>query len=267
MISNLASISKDAQIGQNVRIDPFAVIHEDVIIGNGCHIHSNAVLYPGTRIGEDCDVFPGASVGVIPQDLKFSNEYTTVEIGNHTKIRECVTIHRGTNDKLKTSIGDNCLLMTYVHVAHDCQIGNNVILASYTGLSGHVVIDDWAILEGKAAAQQFVHIGKHAMVSGGSLIRKDVPPFTKAAREPLSYVGVNSVGLRRRGYTSEQIGSIQEIYRYLYLKGYNNSQAISLIEASLSATAERDEIISFIQESKRGIMKGYFQTKTNGTDS
>jgi UDP-N-acetylglucosamine acyltransferase len=139
MISSLASVSKDAQIGQNVRIDPFAVIHEDVIIGNGTRIHSNVALYPGTRIGEDCEVFPGAVLGVIPQDLKFDNEYTTVEIGNNTKIRECVTIHRGTSDKMKTAVGDNCLLMTYVHVAHDCQIGNNVILASYTGLSGHVI--------------------------------------------------------------------------------------------------------------------------------
>ena len=257
MISSLASVSKDAQIGQNVRIDPFAVIHEDVIIGNGTRIHSNVALYPGTRIGEDCEVFPGAVVGVIPQDLKFDNEYTTVEIGNNTKIRECVTIHRGTSDKMKTSVGDNCLLMTYVHIAHDCQIGNNVILASYTGLSGHVIIDDFAILEGKVAAQQFAHIGKHAFIGGASLIRKDVPPYIKAAREPLTFAGVNSVGLRRRGFTSEKIREIQEIYRILYQKNYNTSQAVSIIEAEMAASPERDEILQFIRNSSRGVMKGY----------
>ena len=255
MISNLASISKDAQIGQNVRIDPFAVIHEDVIIGNGCHIHSNAVLYPGTRLGEDCDVFPGAAVGVIPQDLKFSNEYTTVEVGNNTKIRECVTIHRGTNDKLKTSIGDNCLLMTYVHIAHDCQIGNHVILASYTGLSGHVVIDDWAILEGKAAAQQFVHIGKHAFIGGASLIRKDVPPYVKAAREPLAFAGVNSVGLRRRGFTEEQVREIEDIYRVLYVQNSNISKGMKALETA-TASEILTEISQFIQNSENGVIRG-----------
>jgi UDP-N-acetylglucosamine acyltransferase len=194
-------------------------------------------------------------VGVIPQDLKFSNEYTTVEIGNHTKIRECVTIHRGTNDKLKTSIGDNCLLMTYVHVAHDCQIGNNVILASYTGLSGHVVIDDWAILEGKAAAQQFVHIGKHAFIGGASLIRKDVPPYVKAAREPLAFAGVNSVGLRRRGFTEEQVREIEDIYRVLYVQNSNISKGMKALETATSS-ALLTEITQFIQNSENGVIRG-----------
>ncbi len=256
MISNLASVSLDAQIGQNVRIDPFAVIHPDVIIGNGCHIHSNAVLYPGTRLGEDCDVFPGASVGVIPQDLKFGNEYTTVEIGNHTKIRECVTIHRGTNDKLKTTIGDNCLLMTYVHIAHDCQIGNNVILASYTGLSGHVTIDDWAILEGKAAAQQFTHIGKHAFIGGASLIRKDVPPYVKAAREPLSFAGVNSVGLRRRGFTEDQVREIEDLYRILYVQNSNVSKGMRIVEETIPQSPLREEILGFIKKAENGVIRG-----------
>ncbi|MFM7301029.1 MAG: acyl-ACP--UDP-N-acetylglucosamine O-acyltransferase, partial [Crocinitomicaceae bacterium] len=191
-ISNLASVSKNATLGKNVVVHPFATIHDNVIIGNNSIIHPNVVIYPGAKIGEDCEIFPGAVIAVIPQDLKFDGEETTVEIGNNTKIRECVTIHRATKDKWVTKIGDNCLLMTYVHVAHDCQIGNNVILASYTGLSGHVTIDDWAILEGKVAAQQFVHIGKHTFIGGASLIRKDVPPYIKAAREPLTFAGVNS---------------------------------------------------------------------------
>ena len=256
MISSLASVSKDAQIGQNVRIDPFAVIHEDVIIGNGTRIHSNVALYPGTRIGEDCEVFPGAVIGVVPQDLKFDNEYTTVEIGNNTKIRECVTIHRGTSDKMKTAIGDNCLLMTYVHVAHDCQIGNNVILASYTGLSGHVIIDDYAILEGKVAAQQFAHIGKHAFIGGASLIRKDVPPFIKAAREPLTFAGVNSVGLRRRGYSDEQVREIEDIYRTIYVQNSNLSKGIDAVLQSMDKTPLRDEILGFIQSSDKGVIRG-----------
>ncbi|MEI8116974.1 MAG: acyl-ACP--UDP-N-acetylglucosamine O-acyltransferase [Flavobacteriia bacterium] len=256
MISSLASVSKDAQIGQNVRIDPFAVIHEDVIIGNGTRIHSNVALYPGTRIGEDCEVFPGAVLGVVPQDLKFDNEYTTVEIGNNTKIRECVTIHRGTSDKLKTAVGDNCLLMTYVHIAHDCQIGNNVILASYTGLSGHVIIDDYAILEGKVAAQQFAHIGKHAFIGGASLIRKDVPPYIKAAREPLTFAGVNSVGLRRRGYTDEQVREIEDIYRTIYVQNSNLSKGVDAVLQSMAKTPLRDEIIGFIQASDKGVIRG-----------
>lgn len=256
MISSLASVSKDAQIGQNVRIDPFAVIHEDVIIGNGTRIHSNVALYPGTRIGEDCEVFPGAVLGVVPQDLKFDNEYTNVEIGNNTKIRECVTIHRGTSDKMKTAVGDNCLLMTYVHIAHDCQIGNNVILASYTGLSGHVIIDDFAILEGKVAAQQFAHIGKHAFIGGASLIRKDVPPYIKAAREPLTFAGVNSVGLRRRGYTDEQVREIEDIYRTIYVQNSNLSKGVDAVLQSMDKTPLRDEIIGFIQASDKGVIRG-----------
>lgn len=256
MISSLASVSKDAQIGQNVRIDPFAVIHEDVVIGNGTRIHSNVALYPGTRIGEDCEVFPGAVLGVVPQDLKFDNEYTTVEIGNNTKIRECVTIHRGTSDKMKTAVGDNCLLMTYVHVAHDCQIGNNVILASYTGLSGHVFIDDFAILEGKVAAQQFAHIGKHAFIGGASLIRKDVPPYIKAAREPLTFAGVNSVGLRRRGYSDEQVREIEDIYRTIYVQNSNLSKGVEAVLQSMDKSPLRDEIIGFIQASDKGVIRG-----------
>ena len=256
MISPLASVSSNSQIGEDVKIDAFSSIFEDVIIGKNSHIHPNVTIYPGTRIGENCEIFPGAVIGVIPQDLKFDGEYTTVEIGNNTKIRECVTIHRGTKDKWKTAIGDNCLLMTYVHVAHDCQIGNNVILASYTGLSGHVEIDDWAILEGKVAAQQFVKIGKHAFIGGASLVRKDVPPYIKAAREPLTFAGVNSVGLRRRGYADDVVRKIEDVYRILYVQNSNISKGIEAVKASLEECELTKEIIGFIETSDKGIIRG-----------
>jgi UDP-N-acetylglucosamine acyltransferase len=255
-VSPLASVSGNAKIGNNVIIHPFATVHEDVHIDDGTIIHPNVVIYPGARIGKNCEIFPGAVISVIPQDLKFNGEYTTVEIGDNTKIREHVTIHRGTKDKLKTSVGNNCLLMTYVHVAHDCQIGNNVILASYTGLSGHVIIEDFAILEGKVAAQQFVHIGKHAFIGGASLIRKDVPPYIKAAREPLTFAGVNSVGLRRSGFSDEQIREIEDIYRVLYVQNSNLSKGIQAAKATLHPSAWMEEILQFIDSSDKGVIRG-----------
>lgn len=255
-ISSYANVSAKAQLGQGVVVESFSTIYEDVIIGEGTRIHPNVTIYPGTRIGKNCEIFPGAVIGVIPQDLKFSGEYTTVEIGNNTKIRECVTIHRGTNDKLATRIGDNCLLMTYVHVAHDCQIGNNVILASYTGLSGHVIIDDFAILEGKVAAQQFVHIGSHTFIAGASLIRKDIPPYIKAAREPLTFAGVNSVGLRRRGFSDEQVREIEDIYRIIYVQNNNISKGIAAVKETIGETELVKEIIAFIEKSDKGVIRG-----------
>ncbi len=262
----LAYVHPQSKIARNVVIEPFVTISKNVEIGEGTWIGSNVTIMEGAKIGKNCRIFPGAVIAAVPQDLKYEGEDSTVEIGDNVTIRECVTIHRGTKDRHKTVVEDNVLLMAYAHVAHDCIIRRNAILANSVNLAGHVTVDEFAILGGGTLVHQFVHVGKHAMVSGGSLIRKDVPPFTKAAREPLSYVGVNSVGLRRRGYTSEMINKIQETYRYIFLKGYNTSQAISIIEASLDATAERDEIISFIQESKRGIMKGYFQSKSNGSE-
>lgn len=256
MISNLASVSSEATIGVDVEIGPFTTIHDDVVIGARTKIHSNVSLYPGTRIGEDCEIFPGAVIGVIPQDLKFDGEYTTVEIGDRTTIRECVTIHRGTKDRMTTKIGSNCLLMTYVHVAHDCKIGNNVILASYVGLSGHVTIDDYAILEGTVVAQQFVHVGAHAFIGGASLIRKDVPPYIKAAREPLTYAGVNSVGIRRRGFTDEQVREIEDIYRILYVQNNNISKGMASILETIPESIFRTEILDFITVSDKGIIRG-----------
>ncbi len=256
MISKLANISSDAQIGQNVRIDSFTTIYENVIIGDDSIIHPNVTIYPGARIGKGVEIYPGAVISAIPQDLKFDGEDTTVEIGDNTVIRECVTIHKGTSDKWKTSIGSNCLIMTYVHIAHDCQIGNNVILASYVGLSGHTIIDDYAILEGKVGTQQFARVGKHAFVAGASLIRKNVPPFVRVAREPLTFVGVNSIGLRRRGYTEEQTKEVEDIYRVLFVNNKSVNKGIEAVKNELPDSPLRKEILDFIESSaERGIVK------------
>jgi UDP-N-acetylglucosamine acyltransferase len=257
MISPLAYIDPNTKLGKNIHVDPFTMIHENVEIGDNSWIGSNVTIYPGARIGKNVKIFPGAVIAGIPQDLKFQGEDSTVLIGDNTTIRECVTISRGTVDKQTTVIGSNCLLMAYVHVAHDCVIGSNVIIANAVQIAGHVAIDDWAIVGGSSAIHQFVKIGMHSMISGGSLVRKDVPPFTKAAREPLSYAGVNSLGLRRRGFSSESISHIQEVYRYLFLNSMNNSKALEEIEVNLPATKERDEILNFIRSSERGVMKGY----------
>lgn len=256
MISTLANISDKAQLGANVSVASFSTIYEDVTIGDGTRIHPNVTIYPGTRIGKNCEIFPGAVIGVQPQDLKFNGEETTVEIGDNTVIRECVTIHRGTSDKWVTKIGNNCLLMTYVHVAHDCMIGNNVILASYVGLSGHVEIDDYAILEGKVGTQQFVRIGAHAFIGGGSLVRKDIPPFVKAAREPLGFAGVNSVGLRRRGFSDEQVKEIEDIYRLIYVQNNNISKGIESVKEIVPDSPTRKLILDFIASADKGIIRG-----------
>ena len=255
----LSYVHPGAKIAKSVVINPFVTIENNVTIGNGTWIGSNVTIMEGARIGENCKIFPGAVISAIPQDLKFQGEDTTVVIEENTTIRECVTINRGTIASGKTKIGKNCLLMAYSHVAHDCIINNNCIIANGVALAGHVKIDEHAIVGGNSAVHQFVTIGKHSMISGGSLVRKDIPPFVKAAREPLSYIGINSIGLRRRGYNEEKITEIQDIYRILFQKNNNTTQAVLKMEAELKPTKERDEIISFIQNSGRGIMKGYKQ--------
>jgi UDP-N-acetylglucosamine acyltransferase len=253
----LTNVHPEAKIGPNVIIEPFATVENDVIIGEGTCIGAGAVIRSGTRIGKNCKIDSCAVIGGLPQDLKYKGEYTTVEIGDNTTIREYVTVNKGTAAKNKTVIGSNCLIMSYVHIAHDCIIGNNVILAGYTGLAGEVVVGDWVITGGSTVVHQFVNIGSHAFISGGSLVRKDVPPYVKAAREPLAYVGLNSLGLRRRAFSNDTINTIQECYRQLYLRNLNNSQALEYIETNLPAIPERDEIVQFVRASKRGIMKGY----------
>jgi len=256
MIHKFANVSPSAKLGKNVTVESFSTIYDDVKIGDGTIIHPNVTIYSGTTIGKNCEIFPGAVIGVRPQDLKFDGEETTVEIGDNTTIRECVTIHRGTKDRMKTVVGSNCLLMTYVHVAHDCFIGNNVILASYVGLSGHVTIEDYAIMEGTAVAQQFVSIGAHSFIGGGSLVRKDVPPFVKAAREPLGFAGVNSIGLRRRGFSDELVKEIEDVYRILYVMHNNVSKGVEVVKEQVSQSPTRDQILSFIATSDKGIIRG-----------
>jgi UDP-N-acetylglucosamine acyltransferase len=256
----LAYIHPQAKLAQNVVVEPFAVIHKDVEIGEGTWVGSHVTIMEGARIGKNCQIFPGAVISAPPQDLKYKGEPSTVTIGDNTTIRECVTLNRGTAlDKNNTTIGEGCLLMAYVHVAHDCVIGNNVIIVNSVQLAGHIDIQDYAFIGGASAVHQFVKIGAHAMIAGGSLVRKDVPPYTKAAREPLSYAGINSIGLRRRNFSNEKINEIQEIYRHVYLRGLNNAEALDLIELEMSPSKERDEILHFIRNSERGIMKGYGQ--------
>jgi UDP-N-acetylglucosamine acyltransferase len=255
-MSNLSHIDPEAKIGKDVTISPFSFIDKNVEIGDGTWIGPNVTIFSGARIGKNCRIFPGAVISAIPQDLKFNGEDTTTEIGDNTTIRECVTINRGTTDKMKTAVGSNCLLMAYVHVAHDCILGNNIIIANSVNLAGHVTIEDWVILEGLAAVQQFVTIGAHAFITGGSLVRKNVPPFTKAAREPLQYVGINSVGLRRRGFSNESVLEIEDIYRTLYVKGHNVTNALAVIEQEAPNSKEKEQILNFIRESKDGIMRG-----------
>ena len=260
MIQPLAYIHPQAKIADSVVIDPFAVIHKDVEIGEGTWIGSNVTIMDGARIGKNCRIFPGAVISGVPQDLKFEGEETTAEIGDNTTIREFVTVNRGTKDRYKTIIGKNCLIQAYSHIAHDCIVGDHCIFSNSTTLAGHVTVGDYVVLAGLVAIHQFVKVGSHAFVTGGSLVRKDVPPYIKAAREPLSYTGINSVGLRRRGYSSEQINEIQDIYRILFVKNNNVTKALDVIEAEFTPTEERDEILNFIRNSNRGVLKGFGQS-------
>ncbi|MDF2477943.1 MAG: acyl-[acyl-carrier-protein]--UDP-N-acetylglucosamine O-acyltransferase, partial [Sphingobacterium sp.] len=256
-IQPLAYIHPEAKIAKNVVIEPFVTIYKDVVIGEGTWIGSNVTIMDGARIGKNCKIYPGAVISGEPQDLKFDGEVTTAEIGDNTTIRECVTINRGTKDRYKTVIGKNCLIQAYSHVAHDCEVGDNCVFSNNSTLAGHITVGDYVVLAGMVAVHQFVKIGSHAFVTGGSLVRKDIPPFVKAAREPISYAGINSVGLRRRGFSEEQIAEIQNLYRILFVQNRNLAKAIEIIEAEYQATEIRDEILDFIRNSGRGIMKGF----------
>jgi len=252
------SIHSNAQIGEGTTVGAFSVIEENVQIGKNNWIGPNVTIMNGARIGDNCRIFPGAVISAIPQDLKYDGEDTLAEIGSNTTIRECVTINKGTTDRNTTKVGDNCLLMAYVHVAHDTFIGNNCIIANSANIAGHVNIEDWVIVEGVVAIQQFVTIGQHAFIGGGSHVRKNVPPFIKAAREPLSYVGVNSIGLRRRGFENEVVTSIEDIYRALYVHNNNITQAVKAAEMELPSSESKDLILDFIRNSDKGIIRGPF---------
>lgn len=261
MIHQLAAVDKRAKISKNVIVEPFTTIAGDVEIGEGTWIGPNVTIMDGARIGKDCKIFPGTVISAIPQDLKFDGEDTQTIIGDSTTLRECVTVNRGTKALGFTRVGSNCLIMATSHIAHDCIIGDNVIIANGCGIAGHVEIGDFTVMGGLSAVQQFGKIGKHTMISGGSLIRKDIPPYVKVARDPISYAGINSVGLRRRGYSNEKIFEIQKIYRAIFQMKMNVSQALAFIEKEMLPTAERDEILQFIQNSPRGIVKGYGTSK------
>lgn len=253
----LSFVHPQAKIADNVVIEPFVTIHKNVTIDAGTWIGSNVTIMEGARIGKNCKIFPGAVISAIPIDRKYEGEESIVEIHENVVIRQHAVVNRGTQAFGKTVIGAGSLIMPYVHVAHDCVLGENVIISNAVNLAGHVIIGDNAVLGGMSAVHQFVSIGAHAMISGGSMVLKDVPPYCKAARYPLSYSGVNSVGLKRRGFSVEKMREIQEILRVIFLKKYNVTQALSYLEAEFPVTDERDEIIDFIRGSKRGVMKGY----------
>lgn len=256
MISPLANVSKKARLGKNVTVEAFATIYDDVEIGDDCHIHPNAIIYPDTVLGSGCRIFPGAVVGIVNQDLKYKGEKSTTIIGKNTTIREYASIHKGTADRMTTKVGDNCLIMAYTHLGHDCIVGNNVIIANNGSLAGHITIEDHVVIEGVVAAQQFVNIGAHAFIAGASLVRKSVPPFVRVAREPLQFIGVNTIGLARRGFDRETIMHIEDIYRIIFVRGYNLSNALDVVESEIADTPYRRQILDFIRKQKDGIIKG-----------
>lgn len=254
---NNAFVHPKAKIGKNVTISPFCYIAENVEIGDNTYIGPHAVIQDYVKIGSNCKIYPGAVIGGEPQDLKFKGEVSYVEIGDNVMIREYCTVSRGTaaSGKNKTVIGDNSFLMAYVHVAHDCRIGKHVILVSYVGLAGETDVDDWAIIGGASVVHQFTHIGCHAMLSGGSIVGKDIPPYSLIGKRPVSFCGINLVGLKRRGYTTEQLERIRDIYRVIYQGGMNVGMACRKVEEELPESEEKRIILDFIKDSKRGIVR------------
>ncbi|MDE7381396.1 MAG: acyl-ACP--UDP-N-acetylglucosamine O-acyltransferase [Muribaculaceae bacterium] len=254
-MEKMYTVSPDAKIGNNVNIGNFSTIYEDVVIGSNCQIYGNVTIFPGARIGDNVTIFPGAVVAGVPQDLKFKGEYTLAYIGNGTTLRECVTVNRGTASKGKTIVGEECLIMAYSHVAHDCKLGNRVIISNATQLAGEVIVDDQAVIGGGSLIHQFCHLGRNIMLQGGALVNKDIPPFVKAAREPISYVGLNSIGLHRHGFSQEDIKEISEIYRIIYLSDLNVTNAVREVMQKVPESQIRDEIVDFIMKSERGIIR------------
>jgi UDP-N-acetylglucosamine acyltransferase len=254
-IHNTAIINPGAQIGKDVEIGPFTIVEDDVIIGDGTQIASNVLLAAGTRIGKSCRISHGAVLGTLPQDLKFSGEKTTLEIGDNTTIREYATLNRGTTDHWKTVVGSNCLLMAYVHVAHDCTVGNNVILANSVNMAGHVTIEDFVGIGGLTPIHQFVKIGTQTFIGGGYRVAKDVPPYILAMGEPLQFGGLNSVGLRRRGFSPEALSALKKAYRILYRKNLTVQGAVAEIEDSIEQLPEVAHLVAFLKERDRGIIR------------
>lgn len=255
MIDPLSRVHSNAKIGKNVKIGPFCMIHDDVEIGSGTVLHSHVTIMEGGRIGKDCILFPGSVISAIPQDLKFKGERTTVEIGDRTMVRECATINRGTAYSGKTVVGKDCLIMAYSHIAHDCLIGDFCILLNSVALAGHIEIGDYVTISGLSAVHQFCRIGSYSFVAGGSLVRMDVPPYVRVAREPLAYMGVNSVRLERLGYSQNEINEVQNIYRVIYQGNHNMNKAIDKLENTFKKTEELTMIIDFFRSTTRGVLR------------
>ncbi len=255
-------VSPHAQIHPSVELNPYVVIEDDVVIGEGSRIGSHAVIMNGVRLGKHVKIFTGAVLGTIPQDKKYKGEQTLLEIGDHVTIREYCTLNIGTDATGKTVIGDHSLLMAYVHIAHDCVIGQHVVLSNNVNLAGHVNIGDYAILGGLVAVHQFGKVGKLSMVGGGTLVRKDIPPYVKAAREPVSYTGVNRIGMERAGMAGTAIHHIQDIYRVLFVKGYRLQKSLDIIENEIEDTEFKHSILEFITNSQRGIMRGFMRKRS-----
>lgn len=254
----LNQVHPDAKIGNNLKIGPFSCIYDNVEIGDNCEIGNNVTIFPGARIGNGVKIFPGAVIAGIPQDLKFKGEETVAIIGDGTTIRECATVNRGTASRGYTKVGDNCLIMAYTHVAHDCVIGNKVIISNATQLAGEVIVDDEAVIGGGSLVHQFCHLGRNIMLQGGALVNKDIPPYVKAAREPISFVGLNTVGMHRHGFTQDKIQLITEIYRILYMSDLNVTNALRSIREQIPECAVRDEILDFVEQSQRGVIRSAF---------
>lgn len=252
----MSDVSPKAKIGENVTIGPFTLVEDDVVIGDNVTIGSNVLIANGARIGNNVKVFHGAVVGVVPQDLKFGGEVTTLEVGNNTVIREFATLNRGTHETGTTKIGSDCLIMAYAHVAHDCVVSDKVILVNAVQLGGHVSVGYHATVGGSTVVHQFTHIGDHAMIGGGFRAVKDVPPFCLAGREPLACEGLNLIGLRRRGFARETIDLLDKAYVILYRRGLNVSDALTAIEAELPNIPEIQTLVTFIRNAKRGIIRG-----------
>lgn len=257
MIHQFTVIHPEAKIADDVEIGPFTTIDRNVEIGPGTRIGSNVTILEGSRIGANVTIFPGAVVGAVPQDLKFKGEETLAIIGDGTTLRECVTVNRGTAAKMQTVVGKNCLIMAYCHIAHDCIIGNGVIISNASQLAGEVVVDDCAIIGGGSLIHQFCHVGSYIMMQGGSRVNKDVPPFAKVGRDPLEFAGLNTIGLRRRGFPADRVAEIQEVYRIIYYSHLTIPAAIEKIKAEIPQSRERDMIIDFVAASERGIVRAY----------
>jgi UDP-N-acetylglucosamine acyltransferase len=254
IIHPTAIVDINAELDDTVEVGPYSIIEGNVQIAKGVRIDSHARIYSGAQIGAGVRIHHGAVVGNVPQDLKFGGEDTVAIIGENTIVREYCTIHRGTAATGKTVVGKNCFLMAYVHVAHDCYLGDNVILANAVNLAGHVHIDDWAIIGGVVPVHQFVHVGCHSMIGGGYRVPKDVPPYILTAGEPLEYGGLNSVGLRRRGFSASTVRELKEAYKLIYKSKLNVSQALEKLRENGNIIPEVAKVIEFIEKSERGII-------------